>query len=67
MDWRAGDYVEWESMTSRFMFRGVIEGFYGADRTMCMCTDQTGRGSRPVRISRLRRPTLSQWYTGEVA
>ncbi|HSV90899.1 MAG TPA: hypothetical protein VLH80_07350 [Nitrospiraceae bacterium] len=67
MTWSIGDRVEYQSMSSTYMFRGVIEGFFGKDRQMALCTDQTGRGSRPVNIRRLKRATLGMYSTGQVA
>lgn len=68
MTWAEGDHVEWNSTTSSAkVFRGVIEGFYGKDGKMAMCTDQTDRGSRPVAIARLRKAPTTYWFSSEVA
>lgn len=67
MIWHKGDPVEYTSTCSDHVFRGKVEGFYGSDGSMAMCTDQTGRRSRPVAVKRLRRPTVTHWYTGKVA
>lgn len=67
MRWEVGDHVEYDSLHSARVFRGVIEGFYGRDGVMAMCTDQTGLGSRPVHLNRLRRAATTHWFSSEVA
>lgn len=58
--WRAGDAVEFSSIGNRMhVFRGVILGFV-AD--MAIVRDTTGRRPRPVRVSRLRRGTITVEY-----
>lgn len=58
---KTGDAVEWRSLTSDFVFRGVIEGFYGKGH-VAFCTDQTGRPSRPVSVGRLQ-PSKGHWFS----
>jgi hypothetical protein len=63
-----GDRVEWTSCFSDYVFRGVVEGFFGKERKVAFCTDQTGRPSRPVAVDRLRRAATTHWYqSGRVA
>lgn len=66
MTWAEGDRVEYDG-SKGYVFYGVIEGFIGADHGMAMCTDQTGRGSRPVNVKRLRRWTRNWTAREEVA
>lgn len=68
MKFDVGDRVEWRSSyNSEYVFRGVIEGFYGKEKAVAFCTDQTGRGSRPVAVNRLNHAATTHWYTGKVA
>lgn len=72
MNWHVGDRVEYVGLSRSAgkeapVFRGVIEGFFGKDQDMAMCTDQTGLGSRPVAVKRLRRPSTNYWSNGQVA
>lgn len=61
------DWVEWDSLSGTKVFRGQVEGFFGTDGVMAMCTDQTGRGSRPVRTDRLRAAAPVYWQPNKVA
>jgi hypothetical protein len=62
-----GDRVEWQSAFTAYVFHGVIEGFYGKDRDVAFCTDQTGRGSRPVSVRRLSLVSEKRRHSGRAA
>lgn len=51
----SGDRVEYKSTCSERVWRGVVEGFFGENLDSAMCTDQTGRKSRPVAVDRLKK------------
>jgi hypothetical protein len=51
---KAGDRVWFKSLSGERVYHGEVIGFLGKDHDVALCTDQTGRGSRPVSVQRLK-------------
>lgn len=66
LTFKAGDSVEYKSLCSAHVWRGIIVGFCFKSRDVAICTDETGLPPRPVSIDRLRpgRSDLAQYFTG---
>lgn len=66
LTFKAGDAVEYQSLCSDHVWRGIIVGFCFKTRDVALCTDQTGLSPRPVGVQRLRRGTVTYTHIGEL-